>query len=131
MSFIWPLMLLTLLLVPVMIGLYLRLLRKRQQDTTDLGPLGMVQNRSGLHLGRRRHIPPTFFLAGLTLLLFGLARPEMLIDLPRVEGTVILAFDVSNSMSADDLEPTRMEAAKTAARAFVENQPSTIEIGVV
>jgi Ca-activated chloride channel family protein len=72
-----------------------------------------------------------FFVLGLTLLLFGLARPEMLVDLPRIEGTVILAFDVSNSMAADDLEPTRIEAAKAAARAFVENQPPTILIGVV
>lgn len=124
-------MLVSLLLIPILIGLYFRLLQRRGQDSADLGPLGMVQNQSGRHLGRRRHIPPTFFLAGVTLLLFGLARPEMLIDLPRVEGTVILAFDVSNSMAADDLEPTRMEAAKTAARAFVENQPSTIQIGVV
>jgi Ca-activated chloride channel family protein len=55
----------------------------------------------------------------------------MFVDLPRVEGTVILAFDISQSMNADDLEPTRMEAAKKAATAFVESQPSTIDIGVV
>ena len=91
----------------------------------------MLQNNSGKEIGARRHIPPTIFLIGLTLLLLALARPEMNIRLPRVEGTVILAFDVSNSMNADDLEPTRMEAAKTAARAFVENQPRTILIGVV
>ncbi len=82
-------------------------------------------------MGRQRHIPPLIFLLGLTLLLFGLARPEMFVDLPRMEGTVILAFDVSSSMTADDLEPTRMEAAKAAARTFVENQPSTVQIGVV
>jgi Ca-activated chloride channel family protein len=51
--------------------------------------------------------------------------------LPRIEGTVILAFDVSGSMAADDLKPTRMEAAKAAARAFVERQPSTVQVGVV
>jgi Ca-activated chloride channel family protein len=70
-------------------------------------------------------------MVGLTLLLFGLARPEMVVELPRVEGTVILALDVSNSMAADDLEPTRMEAAKEAAKAFVENRPSTIQVGIV
>lgn len=70
-------------------------------------------------------------MIGLSLLLFGLARPEMLVDLPRLECTVILAFDVSNSMAADDLEPTRLEAAKAAARAFVEEQPGTVQIGVV
>lgn len=131
MSFIWPLMLLSLLLVPLLVGLYFRLLYRRQRATADLGPLGMVQSSSGSKIGNHRHVPPTFFLLGLTLLLFGLARPEMIVSLPRVEGTAILAFDISNSMAADDLEPTRIEAAKAAARAFVENQPPTILIGVV
>lgn len=131
MSFIWPWMLITLLFVPLLAGGYIRLLRKRRQALADLGPLGLVQNRSGRNLGRRRHIPAALFLFGLALLLFSLARPEMFVELPRVEGTVILAFDVSNSMAAEDLEPSRIEAAKAAARAFVENQPTTILIGVV
>lgn len=131
MSFIWPYMLLMLVIIPLFIGLYFRLQRRRRLAAASLGPLGQVQSSSGSALGNRRHVPPTFFLLGFTLLVFGLARPEMLVDLPRVEGTVILAFDVSSSMTADDLEPTRIEAAKAAARAFVENQPRTIKIGVV
>ena len=131
MDFIWPWMLVTLLLIPLFVGGYLRLFRARQQAMTNLGPLGVVQNSSGGRLGRARHVPVLFFLLGLTLLFLALARPEMFVDLPRVEGTVILAFDVSNSMAAKDLEPTRIEAAKAAARNFVENQPSTILIGVV
>jgi Ca-activated chloride channel family protein len=132
MTFIWPWMLLTLLLIPLFVGGYIRLRRKQQLAATEaLGPLGLVQDSLGRTPGRRRHIPALFSLLGLTLLFFGLARPEMFVDLPRVEGTVILAFDVSNSMTADDLEPTRMEAAKAAARTFVENQPSTVLIGVV
>ena len=131
MSFIWPWMLITLLLIPLLVGAYFRLLAKRQQAAAELGPLGLFQNSSGRSLGQRRHIPALFFLIGLTFLFFGLARPEMLVELPQVEGTVILAFDVSNSMTADDLKPTRMEAAKAAARTFVENQPSGILIGVV
>lgn len=63
--------------------------------------------------------------------MFGLARPTVNLPVPEREGTVILAFDVSNSMNANDLKPTRIEAAKEAARAFVEQQPSTIKIGVV
>ncbi len=124
-------MLSTLLLVPLFVVVYIRLFRKRQQSATDLGPLGVVQDSSGRDLGRVRHFPASFFLFGLTILFFGLARPEMFVDLPRVEGTVILAFDVSNSMAADDLEPTRIEAAKAAASTFVENQPSSILLGVV
>lgn len=131
MTFIWPWMLTTLLLLPLFVVIYMRLLRKRQQATVALGPLGVTQNSEGASLGRRRHLPATVFFLALALLLFGLSRPEFFVDLPRVEGTVILAFDVSNSMNADDLEPTRIDAAKSAAVSFVENQPSTIKIGVV
>lgn len=81
--------------------------------------------------GIRRHIPPLFFLVALTILLVSLARPQSEVNLPRLEGTVILAFDVSGSMSADDLKPTRMEAAKAAARDFVQRQPASVSIGVV
>jgi len=131
MSFIWPWMLLTLLLVPLLIGLYLRLLTRRRQVTAVLGSMGMVSSSSGGDVGLRRHIPPILFLIALTFLFIGLARPELFVNLPRVQGTVILAFDVSNSMAADDLEPTRIDAAKTAARLFVEDQPETVDIGVV
>ena len=68
---------------------------------------------------------------GLAVLVIAMARPQGVISVPRVEGTVILAFDVSGSMAATDLPPTRMEAAKAAARAFVEQQPPTVRIGVV
>lgn len=131
MSFLWPYMLLTLILLPLMVWLYLRQLQRRAQAAVELGTLGVVLHRSGRHVGRQRHIPPLFLLLGLAVLMLSLARPQMVVSLPRVEGTVILAFDVSNSMMAADMEPTRMEAAKAAARAFVENQPSTILIGVV
>ena len=131
MTFIWPWMLISLVLIPLFVWGYFRLLGKRKQAAVALGPLGYVQSETGQTPGRGRHIPLVILLIGLTLLLFGLARPEMFVDLPRVEGTVILAFDVSTSMTADDLEPTRIEAAKAAARDFVENQPSTVKIGVV
>jgi Ca-activated chloride channel family protein len=131
MTFIWPWMLVSLFIVPVFVWGYLRLYKKRKQASAALGPLSQVQSGSGSGPGRRLHTPPVLYMVGLTLLLFGLARPEMVVELPRVEGTVILALDVSNSMAADDLEPTRMEAAKEAAKAFVENRPSTIQVGIV
>ena len=79
----------------------------------------------------RRHIAPGLFLVGLSILTLGLARPQATVSLPRQEGTVILAFDVSGSMAANDLEPTRMEAAKAAARDFVQRQPRTVQVGIV
>ena len=67
----------------------------------------------------------------MSILLLALARPQTVVSLPKVEGTVILAFDVSDSMAADDLKPTRLEAAKAAARDFIEKQPIGVQIGVV
>jgi len=94
------------------------------------GSLGIVQE-PGKHSGRRRHIPALIFLLGITVLITSAARPQATVMLPKLEGTVILTFDVSGSMAADDLKPNRMEAAKAAARAFVEKQPSNVLIGVV
>lgn len=131
MSFLWPYSLLSLLLLPLIALLYRQLLRRRSGAAARLGPLAQMQDPAGRALGRRVHVPFFFFFCALALLLVALARPEMTVRLPRVAGTVVLAFDVSNSMMADDLEPTRLEAAKEAARLFVENQPSTIQIGVV
>ena len=131
MSFIWPWMLLPLLLVPVFALLYIRLQGRRRQYALNLGALGVVRDNGTKPLGRLRHIPFIIFTLGLTLLLFALSRPQMVLALPQVEGIVMLAFDVSASMAADDLEPTRMEAAKAAAETFVESQPNNIKIGVV
>ena len=78
---------------------------------------------------RRRRLPAALFVAGLTIMVVAMARPQAVVSLPRLEGTVILAFDVSGSMAATDLAPTRMEAAKAAATAFVEHQPRGVDRG--
>ncbi len=131
MSFIWPTMLLLLLLMPLFVVLYIRIQRRRRRLAASYGSLGLVQAAPGRGPGVRRHIPPALFLLSLTILVVALARPQTVVSLPRIEGTVILAFDVSGSMAADDLKPTRMEAAKAAARDFVERQPPSVQIGVV
>lgn len=130
MSFIWPAMLLFLLIIPLFVWLYLRMQRRRRHIAARYGSLGLMQT-AGRPLGGRRHLPPALFLSGLTILLLALARPQAAVSLPRLEGTIVLAFDVSGSMAAADLTPTRMEAAKTAALAFVERQPASVRIGVV
>ncbi len=134
MSFIWPLMLWLLLLLPLFVLLYLRLQRRRRGLAARYGSLGLAREAAGTgrrRFGWRRHLPPALFLLGLALLLTALARPQAVVSLPRSEGTVILAFDVSGSMAADDLKPSRMAAAKAAARDFVQRQPPTVQIGVV
>jgi Ca-activated chloride channel family protein len=79
----------------------------------------------------RRWLPAALVLAGVVTLIVALARPQAVVGVPRYEGTVVLAFDVSASMAAVDPPPSRMEAAKAAATAFVERQPPGIIVGVV
>ena len=130
MTFRSPWMLGLLLLIPVMVRAYVASRRRRARRAAELAEQGLVaSSQSGL--GVRRHVPFGLFVAALTLLLIGIARPMTTVTTPRREGTVILAVDVSNSMRADDVAPTRLEAAKTAARAFVERQPPAVRIGVV
>jgi Ca-activated chloride channel family protein len=131
MTFRAPGALLALLLVPVLVVGYLWLVRRRAVDEAALGTMAEGATRGGRNLGWRRHVVPVVFLLGIVVLLVALARPEATIDLPQRKGTVMLAFDVSSSMKAKDLEPTRMAAAKRAAKTFVGAQPSNIRIGVV
>jgi len=131
MSFIWPALLWSLTAIPLFVLLYLRMQKRRSQYAVRYGSLGLVQQASGRGVGTRRHIPAILFLLGLTILFIALARPQMVLGLPKVEGIVILAFDVSGSMSAEDFEPTRLEAAKIVAKDFVSRQPSTVQVGVV
>ena len=130
MSFVWPPMLLAVALVPLGILLY-RALEGRRRRAMARGGLGVGQGMARRPGGVRARIPAVLFIAGLTVLMVALARPTAAVDLPREEGTVILAFDVSGSMAADDLKPTRMEAAKAATQDFVERQPPGVIIGVV
>lgn len=131
MSFLWPRMLWTLALIPILIGVYVRAEARRRRLAASYGTLGVVQQAGGRRLGGRRHVPAALFLVGLAILLVGLARPQAVVSLPRQEGTVVLAFDVSGSMAADDMKPSRMDAAKAAARDFVQHQPLSIQIAVV
>jgi Ca-activated chloride channel homolog len=91
----------------------------------------LQRGRPAAAKARRRHVPPMLFLVALTLLLLSVGRPEATLPVARSAGTVILAFDVSNSMAADDVEPTRLGAAQAAATDFVNAQPDSVNIGVV
>jgi Ca-activated chloride channel family protein len=124
-------MLFSLLLIPIFILVYVGIQRRRRRIVENLGSMGFVQDASGGRVGRRRHIPAILFLGGLAVLLIALARPNAWVRLPSLERTVILSFDVSGSMAATDVQPTRMEAAKAAAREFVQRQPSNVQIGIV
>jgi Ca-activated chloride channel family protein len=130
MTFIWPSMLFSLLLLPVVVLAYVRLQGRQRALANSFYAFGAQAARRPTP-GFRRHVPPIIFLLSLAVLLVALARPQAQVNLPRIEGTVMLVLDVSASMGATDVEPSRLEAAKAAARDFVLSQPSTVQIGVV
>jgi Ca-activated chloride channel family protein len=111
-------------------GLVVAHRRLQRRRTRALAAAGLSTTEPGWKRLRRR-IPPLLFLAAVILLLFGGARPQATVPVPRVAGTVILAFDVSTSMKADDIAPSRLAAAQAAALEFVDSQPNTVDIGVV
>jgi Ca-activated chloride channel family protein len=132
MSFIWPVMLLLLVAIPLGAAGYVLLERRRRRRAIASGfPLVAPAEVAARRARLRRRIPAALMLLGLAVLVFALARPQSVVGVPRIEGTIVLAFDVSGSMAATDLAPTRMEAAKAAAREFVERQPPSVLIGVV
>lgn len=129
MTFAWPWMLLGLLALPALVVGYRRLLARRERRRAALADLALVA--PSVRRVRGRHLTPALYLVALALLGVALARPQMTVAEPRREGTVVLAFDTSASMAATDLEPSRIEAAKAAAREVVARQPSSVRLAVV
>ena len=122
-------MLWLILFLPILALMYTVMVRRRNKLAEQSG-FNFNQDVDK-RADKRRHVPALIFLVGITILLISLARPQARVSLPKYEGTVILVFDVSGSMAADDVQPTRIEAAKSAAYGFVENQPASVQIGVV
>jgi Ca-activated chloride channel homolog len=119
------------LLLPVVVAGYVRSRRRRSRRSAALATVGLATSGLGRRRGWRAHLPFAIFLAALALLVVAFARPMATIKTPRREATVILAIDVSNSMAASDVKPSRFGAAKVAASAFVNEQASSVKIGVV
>jgi Ca-activated chloride channel family protein len=125
----WPWALAGLLVIPVILVGRRRLLQRQAERRAVLAAQGLVLARAPGD--RFRAVAPALLLGALAVLILALTRPGAAITEPHREGTVVLAFDVSNSMAADDIKPSRLAAAKSAARAFVEKQPASVRIGVV
>ncbi|MEO5699297.1 MAG: VWA domain-containing protein [Casimicrobiaceae bacterium] len=131
MTFLWPKLLWLLLLVPLLVIGYLWILRRKRQAVVRYANLAMVRGVMEMGSRVRRHVPPALLLGALTLMILAIARPAAVVTLPSQHDTVILAMDVSGSMRAVDVEPSRLAAAQAAAKSFVAAQPSTTRIGVV
>jgi Ca-activated chloride channel family protein len=130
MTFLWPEFLWLLFAVPACVALYVWIL-KRRKAAVRYASLALIKEAIGRDQRWRRHLPPAILLVALAAMITAIARPATVITLPSQHETVILALDVSGSMRASDVEPTRIEAAQAAARAFVAEQPRGTRIGVV
>ncbi len=131
MSFVWPQLLWLLLALPVLVGIYVLLLRRKKKSAVRYANLDLVKEAMGPGDSIRRHVPPALFLLAIALLIVAMARPSATVLLPMQKQTIILAMDASGSMRAKDVLPSRLEAAQAAARQFVADVPSQTQIGVV
>lgn len=131
MSFLWPKMLWFLMLIPLLIAAYLWIQKKKKRFAWKHSSLSLLREAAGKDLVKKQHIPAALILAGLAILIFALARPTATVVLPSFEGLIILALDNSGSMRAEDVKPTRLDAAKLAAKTFVEQNGGRSKIGVV
>lgn len=131
MSFVWPKMLGLLALLPLLVLLYLWVLKRKRKTTVRLASVSLAKLAAGAGPGWRRHVPPLLLLLALAALLLAVARPTATLTLPLSERTIILAMDVSGSMRAEDVKPNRLVASQEAAKAFVNNLPREVRVGVV
>ncbi|HEX4273251.1 MAG TPA: VWA domain-containing protein [Rhizomicrobium sp.] len=129
-SFQWPLMLWFLLLVPLLVVAYLYLLSRRRKTVIRYPSLALIR-QAGPGSGWRRHVPPALMLLAFTVLLLAMARPSAEVSLPSRVATVMLVMDVSGSMRATDVNPSRIMAAQAAAKAYIKDQPRDVRIGIV
>ena len=131
MSFDWPLALLALLALPVLVGLYIFRERRRTAFAAGFANPALLPSVIDRAPGLRRHVPLVLMLLGFSAIVLGVARPHATVSVKREDATVVLAVDVSRSMKAKDVEPTRLDASREAAKAFVEKVPEKFRVGVV
>ncbi|MGH2400645.1 MAG: VWA domain-containing protein, partial [bacterium] len=128
-TFIWPGLFWLLLLLPLLIGIYVRALRRAARypvtySTTSL--LAAALTRTAW----RRHLAAGVFLFGLAAVMLAIMRPVVPLPIPADKSAIILVLDVSGSMRSQDIDPSRLDAAKSAANAFLDAVPNRIRVGL-
>src|SRR4051812_7070743 len=131
MAFAHPAFLPFILLFPAFAALYLWSLKRRRRYGLNYSSVSLVRGSTNQRSTWRRHAPPVLFGVTILALAVAVARPQATIAQPKATGTIVLAIDVSGSMRANDIQPSRIEAAQTAVKDFVHKQPKGIKIGLV
>lgn len=131
MQFLWSPVLWLLALLPLLIVAYVWLQTRRNKYALRYASLSLVKPALDTRAKWRRYLPPALFFLALAVMLVALARPVALVRTPKQAGVIILALDSSLSMRAEDMQPNRFEAARTAARSFIEKRGEGAEIGIV
>jgi len=131
MNFLWPEFLWLLLALPLLVLLYVWLLRRKKKMALRYASLSIIKEAIGPGQAIRRHVPPALFLLALAAMLLAAARPMAVVTLPSNQQTIILAMDVSGSMRATDVQPSRLVAAQNAAKSFLGELPRHVKVGIV
>jgi Ca-activated chloride channel homolog len=131
MQFTWYYFLYLLGLIPLLIFFYIWILRRRKPASVRFSSLSLVREALPKQSKWKRHLPFALFLLAMSSLVMAMARPVSTITVPASNATIILAIDVSRSMCSTDIEPNRLEAAKSAALEFIKLQDSDTQIGIV
>ncbi|MFN8383215.1 MAG: VWA domain-containing protein [Anaerolineales bacterium] len=131
MDLLWPGFLYLLALIPLLVLVYIFILRRRRPYAVRFSSLSLVRESIGKQSQIRRHLPFVLFLLAMSSLVLAMGRPVTTVTLPASNATIILALDVSRSMCSTDISPNRLEAAKSAALDFIAAQESNVQIGIV
>jgi Ca-activated chloride channel family protein len=131
MGFLWPGFLLLLGMIPLLVAVYIWMLKRRRRYAVRFSSLSLVRAALPQQSNLRRHLPFALFLLALTSLVIAFGRPVATVIVPSGKTTIILAIDVSRSMCSTDIQPNRLEVAKDAALSYIKSQPSSSQIGIV
>lgn len=131
MNVLWPWLLWILLLIPLIVMVYVWMLRRRRKFAVRYSSLSLIKEALPKRSRWRQHLPFGLFLLGLTGLIVAVTRPVAEVEVPLSRTTIILALDVSRSMCATDVDPNRLTVAQEAALAFIEDQAANTRIGIV
>jgi Ca-activated chloride channel homolog len=130
-SFQSPAFLLSLSLIPLAVWLYVTADRRRRRRSAAFAPAKLLPSVAPVRPGARRHLPAALYVAALTAVAVALARPEATVAVPEERAAVVVATDVSGSMQARDVEPSRMAAVRKAALELLDEAPGKLRIGAV